>query len=60
MTWPDISLLLTLSPEATLYILHEAFLWKSDLARARGFMMRTEYKGPDEKQDKAREMSKQS
>lgn len=48
MTWPGISLLLTPSPEATLFILHEAFLWKFDLVRARGFMMRTEYKRPDQ------------
>lgn len=47
MTWLDISLILTLSPKATLFILHKAFLWKLDLVRARGFMIRTEYKRPD-------------
>lgn len=61
MTWPGIPLLLTFSPEATfLFILHEAFLWKLDLVRARGFMIRTECKGPDKKQDKARDTRKQS
>lgn len=60
MTWPDICLLLSFSPKATLFILHEVFLWKLDLVRARGFMMRTEYKGAGKKQAKARDMNKQS
>lgn len=33
MTWPGISLLVNFFPEATLFILHEAFPWKLDLVR---------------------------
>lgn len=33
MTWPSISLLVNFFPEATLFILHEVFLWKLDLVR---------------------------
>lgn len=33
MTWPGITLLVNFFPEATLFILHEALLWKLDLVR---------------------------